>query len=51
MCFHPIDQVRLKMMYSATKATIKKSFDSAAIVDEISATSKVNKEKHLAYLV
>ena len=34
-------QVKLKMLYAATKATLKKAFDSSAFVDEIAATSKV----------
>ena len=30
------------MLYAATKATIRKAFDSSAVVDDIAATSKVN---------
>ena len=30
------------MMYAATKATVKKAFQSGVVVDDIAATSKVN---------
>lgn len=32
--------VKLKMLYAATKATIKKAFDASAIVEDMAATSK-----------
>lgn len=34
-------QVRDKMLYAATKATVKREFQSDVIVDEVAATSKV----------
>lgn len=34
-------QVREKMVYAATKATVKKAFQSGVVVDDIAATSKV----------
>ena len=34
-------QVKEKMLYAATKATVRKAFDSSAIVEDIAATSKV----------
>lgn len=34
-------QVRDKMMYAATKATVRKAFQSGIIVDDVAATSKV----------
>ena len=37
----PICQVRDKMLYAATKATVKKSFQSGVVIDDIAATSKV----------
>lgn len=35
--FSPVKQ---KMLYAATKATVRKAFDSSAIVDDLAATSK-----------
>ena len=34
-------QVKEKMLYAATKATIRKAFSSGVIVDDIAATHKV----------
>ena len=34
-------QVRDKMVYAATKATVRKAFSSGVIVDDVSATTKV----------
>ena len=36
-------QVKDKMLYAATKATIKKSFSSGIIIDDVNATTKVSK--------
>ena len=36
-----LEQVRDKMMYAATKATVKKAFQSGVVVDDIAATTKV----------
>jgi twinfilin-like protein len=35
-----LEQVRDKMMYAATKATVKKAFQSGVVVDDIAATTK-----------
>ena len=37
----PIYQVREKMLYAATKATVKKAFQSGVVIDDIAATTKV----------
>lgn len=34
-------QVRDKMLYAATKATVKREFQSDVVADEVAATSKV----------
>lgn len=34
-------QVKEKMLYAATKATIKKAFSSGIVIDDIAATHKV----------
>lgn len=39
--FH--SQVKEKMLYAATKATIRKAFSSGVIVDDVAATHKVRK--------
>ena len=41
-----VPQVRDKMVYAATKATVKKAFQSGVVVDDIAATRKV-----LVYLI
>lgn len=38
----PLVQVREKMTYAATKATIKKAFSSGIVIDDIAATHKVS---------
>ena len=35
-------QVRDKMLYAATKATVKKAFQSGVVIDDIAATTKVS---------
>ena len=42
LSFH--SQVKEKMLYAATKATIRKAFSSGVIVDDVAATHKVRKE-------
>lgn len=36
-------QVKEKMLYAATKATVRKAFDSSAVVDDMAATSMVGR--------
>lgn len=38
-------QVKEKMLYAATKATIRKAFSSGVIVDDVAATHKVREER------
>ena len=40
-CFVFLLQVREKMLYAATKATLKKAFSSGVIVDDVAATKQV----------
>ena len=47
-CCH--SQVKEKMLYAATKATIRKAFSSGVIIDDIAATHKVRVELHVASL-
>ena len=35
-------QVRDKMLYAATKATVKRAFQSGVVIDDIAATTKVS---------
>ena len=37
-----LPQVKDKMLYAATKATIKKAFSSGIVIDDIAATHKVS---------
>lgn len=37
-----LEQVKDKMLYAATKATLKKEFSQGVIVDDIAATHKVS---------
>jgi hypothetical protein len=39
--------VKEKMLYAATKATIRKAFSSGVIVDDVAATHKVREERTL----
>ena len=42
LCCAHLFQVKEKMLYAATKATIKKAFSSGVIVDDVAATHKVS---------
>ena len=50
VCVCVCAQVRDKMLYAATKATVKKAFQSGVVVDDIAATSKVLHTLH-AYVL
>ena len=39
------------MLYSATKATLKKSFNSAVMIDDINATTKVRQPNTAQYKI
>ncbi len=44
---YSLSQVKEKMLYAATKATIRKAFSSGVIVDDVAATHKVREERAL----